>query len=129
MEDRLARLESQIRRLRLAVAIIGVIAVAAVVPWRAGRKQEVQGTVITRELRIVDEKGLTQGKWHAVNDGDDEDGFVTLELYGNPKEQQREKQVGVVITATPDHSFAVVRNGILGTTKDGENVFRTSFDR
>jgi hypothetical protein len=120
VETRLVRLEKQNRWLRASVA---VALLAAVVPWMMGSRQEVQESITTKELTIVDAKGLPRGKWYAFND--EQDNFVTLELYGNPSERKREKEVSVILTATPKSSVITAENGGHASSRQGKVIWRS----
>lgn len=120
VESRLARLESQNRWLRggLVVALL-----VATVPWVMGSKQEVLESVTTKEVTIVDAKGLPRGTWHCFTD-DQDNGVVMLELYGNPNEKEAEKGITARLMATPQGSTVVADNGTLVATKKGKAVWR-----
>lgn len=120
VETRLACLESQNRWLK---GIVAAIAVAAVTPWVMGSKQEVLESVRTKELTIVDAKGLPRGSWHSFSD-DQDNAVVMLELYGNPSEKDGDKQIMARLMATPQGSHIAADNGILVATKNGKAVWR-----
>jgi hypothetical protein len=120
VETRLARLESQNRCLR---ALIVVVALLAVVPWVMGSRQEVLESLRTKELTIVDAKGLARGSWHSISD-DQGNAVVTLELYGNPSEKDVDKEITARLMATPQGSTIAADNGIIVATKNGKAVWR-----
>jgi len=121
VETRLARLEAQNRWLRASVVIVALL---AVVPWVMGSRQEVLESVRTKELTIVDAKGLTRGTWHSFSD-DQNNAVVMLEMYGNPSEKDGDKQITARLMATPQGSTIVADNGSVTVTKNGKAVWRT----
>ena len=120
VENRLARLESQNRLLR---AWVVVVALFAVLPWVMGSRQEVLDSVRTKELTLVDAKGVARGSWHSISD-DQDNAVVTLELYGNPKEKNQDKEITARLMATPQGSTVAVDNGSLVATKNGKTTWR-----
>jgi hypothetical protein len=119
-ESRFARLESQNRWLRASVVVVALL---AVVPWVMGSRQEVLESVRTKELTIVDAKGVARGSWHSISD-DQDNAVVMLELYGNPSEKERDKEITARLMATPQGSTIAADNGIITATKNGKAVWR-----
>ena len=120
VETRLARLESQNRWLRASIVVVALL---AVVPWVMGSRQEVLESVRTKELTIVDVKGVTRGSWHSISD-DQGNAVVTLELYGNPSEKDGDKEITARLMATPHGSTVAADNGTVVATKNGKAIWR-----
>src|SRR5262245_31364489 len=88
MEDRIRRLEEQVRRQRRSGRVAWLALAAIVAAWLGGRAWRVaaadeSGSVVTRRLILKDSKGRVRGSF-GVGDGDD---GVGLELFGQHAER------------------------------------------